>query len=143
MTNIEFLTRKNEIIKDVTGRTLVPEDQIVELKHLPELTVDSGCGEELGTHICTYCAIFYGDEFNATDVNCTGCPMKEAGNRCNDKDSSWRKLKVIWEDNAKDEDVEKLRDLVIQYNDERVHALTNDEIFELHMEGETVIDNSY
>lgn len=63
MTVTEYIHKKNAIIKEFTGKTLVPNDQIMECEQVP-LSMDTD------STACPYCAIFV----NRHKV-CKGCPM--------------------------------------------------------------------
>ena len=72
MTVVEYIRRKNDILKRATGLVLVPEDQIKEVK-THELTPL----KYLGAHNCPYCK-----EYLIPNSGCTGCPMYESSNPC-------------------------------------------------------------
>ena len=69
MSVVEFIKRKNELIKKHTGMVLVPEDQIEECEKRYLSTFDD-------EKACPYCQV-YSDFYN-----CTGCPMSKADNCC-------------------------------------------------------------
>lgn len=50
MTVTEYIHKKNAIIKEFTGKTLVPNDQIMECEQVP-LSMDTD------SIACPYCAI--------------------------------------------------------------------------------------
>ena len=116
MSVVEFIKRNSEIVKAVTGVTLVPEDQIVDIpedKRTP-LDLDDDLSEYsfLGTEYCPYCALYFNDK------DCKGCPVYEAGNDCNQEDNNntWMKANDIWMEKSTEKDWKKLRDLVAEYN---------------------------
>ena len=76
MTVTEFMQKKNEILRDITGLTLVPEEQIVEV---PKTMLNTDSTDIGNGDICPYCRIF---------MNCNGCPMDIAGNNCDISDNS-------------------------------------------------------
>ena len=68
MTVVEFLRKKNEIIKKHTGLILVPEAQIVEVAKVP-----LSMNEDINA--CPYCKIWFSED-------CIGCPMAANNNDC-------------------------------------------------------------
>ena len=68
MTVAEYIHRKNAIIEEVTGKTLVPDDQIIECKQVPLAMNDDST-------TCPYCAIYA-----IPNESCKGCPMFEIEN---------------------------------------------------------------
>ena len=125
MTVIEYIKRKNKIIFDVTGVTLVPESQIVEVVTDNDLGLsynDRDLVLILGD-VCPYCQTFYVQD-NTTDERCfadnneySECPMSIAGNKCREReDSTWWKASEIWRVDASIPDIEKLESLVKEYN---------------------------
>ena len=116
MSVTEFLRRKNEIIKAVTGVILVPEDQIVDIpenkRPLPTQNKKYSSPEYrfLESDFCPYCTLYL-------DNKCNGCPMNEAGNRCSpDNDNTWSVVNNLWIVKSIEEDWKKLRDLIVEYN---------------------------
>jgi len=82
MSVVEFIQRKNQIIFDDLGVTLVPEDQIEECtKHKLFLDINP-------TSACPYCAVYYynpeedDEDSDDPDLWCPHCPMAKAGNVC-------------------------------------------------------------
>ena len=73
----EYIKKKNEILKEHTGITLVPEDQITN----PELLTKLNMG--LDRFFCPYCVLY----------SCYECPMSKAGNECMDNDSSYQRIR--------------------------------------------------
>ena len=74
MTVVDFIERKNELVFEATGYTLVPSDQIVEVVKMP-LNLGTSDAE-----ICPYCALYIEEDFERDA--CEGCPMEKAANRC-------------------------------------------------------------
>ena len=76
MTVIEYMKRKNEILKEYMGIDfdLVPENQLAECKKVR--LYDTSLGS------CPYCRVYENNE-------CIGCPMANAGNECTDEKSTW------------------------------------------------------
>jgi hypothetical protein len=71
----EFIKKKNKIIYDEFGITLVPEDQIEEC---PKHKLDTYSA----IRACPYCVVYVNDR-------CVDCPMYKAGNECNSVVSTW------------------------------------------------------
>jgi hypothetical protein len=79
MTVETYIRRKNEIVKEATDKTLVPEEQIEDIpdfKYLLSIDNDS--------EACPYCAVYINLE-----SNCTECPMAKVGNNCIVGDSTY------------------------------------------------------
>jgi Tfp pilus tip-associated adhesin PilY1 len=73
VTTLKYLKKKNKILKKVTGLTLVPKEQLKNVKLKEPLYV----GEVLDdVSICPYCVLYM------KDSSCTECPMYKAGNSC-------------------------------------------------------------
>ena len=114
MTDTAFLKKKNKIVKRVTGDVLIPDDQIVETgMEQVELVFGESYLKILGSDICPYCIYYYKDE-----EGCSNCPISLAGNKCDNKGSSWRKAKSKWAEKATTADIQELRELCEQYNEE-------------------------
>jgi hypothetical protein len=112
MTSKQYLEAKNEIVKRVTGVTLIPEDQIIEHKFVELFPVYP---KELYGEICTYC-----QTYDVKETYCEECPMSTAGNICEDNtDSTWHKANLEWIKLATEYDKEELENLAVQYNDEQ------------------------
>ena len=116
MSVVEFMKRKNEIVKAVTGVILVPEDQIVDIPEDKRVLLAQKKKYDLfeyhflNADYCPYCALYINNE-------CKGCPMYEAGNRCDQgKYNTWTKANKIWTEISTKKDWKKLRDLVAEYN---------------------------
>ena len=101
MTTIQYIQAKNKILFDLSGITLVPESQMMEIP-ITRLYLDSD------SSCCTYCRHF---------VNCVGCPMYLAGNDCDANHSTYNqvrdKLKIL-----ELRHIPAIHDLVNQYNEE-------------------------
>ena len=78
MTTLEYMEKKNEIIYKLTGVTLIPKDQLIEVEAKP---LSTGGDDEC----CPYCVI-YRTEHDFTD--CYNCPMSKANNECDLDDGS-------------------------------------------------------
>ena len=79
MTVVEFLQRKNEIIRDATGISLVPDNQIQKYEH------DGFLSMKNDQYACPYCDMFFSN-------NCIGCPMDTAGNNCTNEYSTYNQV---------------------------------------------------
>jgi len=116
MTSKQYLKKKNKIVKNVTGVTLIPKDQIV--KHpFVELTEDLAILFKLPAVCCTYCQLYQED-------SCKKCPMAKAGNKCrtlenDDADNTWSKANEIWTETSTVKNMKKLLKLVKRYNKEK------------------------
>ena len=116
MSVAEFLRRKNEIIKAVTGVILVPEDQIVDIPEDKRVLLAQKKKYDLFEHYylnadyCPYCALYFSDE-------CKDCPMCKAGNCCNKNDhSTWYVANNLWMEKSSGVDWMKLKELIDEYN---------------------------
>jgi len=104
MTTTELINKKNQIVFNVTGKMLVPVDQIVEVEAIrlePML--------HLSGSSCIYCEVFRS--------GCSNCPMAMAGNECiKDENNTFEVCAKLWKEKATKEDKEKLYDLIVEYN---------------------------
>lgn len=116
MELLEFLRRKNKLIQDFAGNKdliLIPKEQMfdIEKRILPEDTIFDG-------DICPYCLVF-NDREEPAEVPCGGCPMNEAGNMCDNEDSTYTRIKEVLD---KDFKIDSLRqipgmlELIREYN---------------------------
>jgi len=119
MTVTEFIKRKNEIVKRVTGLTLVPDDQIEECEQIK--LQQSVSFKTLGAGICPYCMVYNKDE----SCICNDCPMNKANNDCSEINSTWREINPVWRNKATESDMKELEELVKQYNKELKDENTN------------------
>jgi hypothetical protein len=106
----EFIRRKNAILFDITGITLVPEDQIeeVEAKPLTKNWTNGG--------LCPYCRLY-----NQLDdiVDCSQCIMSKRGNECNGINSTYKQIIKALSDNymlISFERIPKVKALISEYN---------------------------
>ena len=106
MTPIEYMHQKNALVKRVTGHTLIPEDQIVDVK-----VVELMPSEVLSDINCPYCRVYRGI------IDCTGCPMDEAHNNCSDMNSTYQLCDAAWNAHASQSDKNELLALAIKYNE--------------------------
>lgn len=97
-----FTHKKNQILFDLTGIILVPEDQIEDCE-VKELFSDS---DDL---CCPYCRVYLAN-------NCVNCPMAVAGNRCSMHTSStyYQIINVVHPKIIAE--IPKIIDLVNEYN---------------------------
>ena len=109
MNTKKFIKKKNKIIKKVTGRTMVPKDQIVNIPK-QKLSEDYYSSKGLTDLICPYCRLYFSNE-------CVDCPMHEAKNDCiTNQYSTYRMIQPLWREKAKNKDILKLQKLTIKYN---------------------------
>lgn len=98
MTTLEYMKRKNEILKKMTGKELIPEDQMVEVDAYPLGMTDTLTGIDSASDgsICPYCIVYTDGECDSDDSDsCTLCPMKEAGNWCNEEEGPLPTYKIV------------------------------------------------
>lgn len=108
-----FIIKKNEIVKRVTGETLVPEDQIIDE---PKVLLNNFPGIfKLHAEICPYCVSRAAE---LGHVYCKTCPMYLADNGCDDINSTWNKANKIWRNLATESDKFQIERLVNRYNRE-------------------------
>lgn len=115
MTPMEYMHKKNALIEDATGLTLIPENQIKDIE-IKELSLDNDI------YACPYCEEYYP---MGGDTECNGCPMFEKENSCFAWNSSYRGVMNSLERSFPDhygvsivEHIPGIEDLVIQYNKE-------------------------
>lgn len=78
MTTLEFIKKKNEIIRNHCGVTLIPEAQMIDLPKV-KLTM------EMDREACPYCVMFLRNQ-------CRECPMFLAGNDCHEPHSTYAEM---------------------------------------------------
>jgi len=112
MTTIEFLKKKNQILREYLGLNfdLVPEEQMINVP-FKELSNETSAGG------CPYCVEY----LNAITAECTGCPMTLAGNSCEvDENDTWTRyiseVKFTHVE-EKSEAYEPMNDLIKEYNE--------------------------
>ena len=115
MTVVEFISRKNTILREITGVTLVPADQILEVESKPlssEKTSDAG--------ICPYCVIYVGNR-------CIDCPMYKANNGClnSDEEDTGTYKQVIIALNTRIAAVPEIQSLVREFNQQFTKEIFN------------------
>ena len=105
MTTIEFMTRKNAILKEMTGLVLIPEDQLKAVA--PErLYMDDSDGG-----MCPYCQTF------DAMIDCEDCPMSIAGNNCEQRDSTYMAVyNHLKESSQTIHETPAILDLVAEFN---------------------------
>lgn len=106
MTALDYLKKKNELVRRVTGKTLIPEYQLVE----HELTKEELAGFRpnfgLSVDNCTYCIMYI-----VGRNSCKNCPMYRAGNHCAEEKSTYEKARGKWEQKSTQYDKEALYEL--------------------------------
>ena len=127
MTTIEFLTKKNEIVERVTGKVLVPDDQMEEV---PFQELDTLVGAylvdnttmSLHAAICPYCEAHRElvETCKHARINCDNCIMDKKGNGCMsaEESSTWEDCHELWDELATKKDEADLISLIEQYNKE-------------------------
>lgn len=110
----QFIKKKNKLVKKVTGKILVPKNQIVNEPKTTHLTAYSTYSTYLDSSNCPYCAERT-QPYTYTD--CSTCPMALAGNICsNNPDSTWIRAATKWADKSTEKDHKKLIKLIKRYN---------------------------
>lgn len=107
MTTVEYLRRKNKILKELTGITLVPESQIVAV---PKLKLK----EDYDGGICPYCIAFDLSSYAYAWNKCKLCPMSLQDNGCYNVLSTYNQVRQkLPEDIC---DIPAIQELVKEYN---------------------------
>ena len=106
MTALEYMTKKNKIVKRVTNETLIPEKQLVEVYYNDNFSP----ANVLLISNCPYCNLYYTENHK-----CSSCPMSQAGNNCFNKGSSFKATNGKWYRLATEDDNQELLDLGIEY----------------------------
>ena len=78
MSPLDYMKKKNKILFDITGKWLIPKDQLMNVE-----------ARKLGykdSDICPYCLLYLED-------GCKECPMCKAGNRCVFYSSTYGKIR--------------------------------------------------
>ena len=123
MRMTELIKRKNKILFDLTGLTLVPFNQVEELEK--KILVEAGdVGEGIlsDSMICPYCVV--AAQTHDGGVDCSDCPMSMAGNSCNrspdEEDSTYTAMikKLATLGYSQLNEVPGMDDLVREYNSE-------------------------
>ncbi|MFA7029976.1 MAG: hypothetical protein WC179_06885 [Candidatus Cloacimonadaceae bacterium] len=112
MTVIEYMKRKNEILKEYIGIDfdLIPENQLAECEKIR--LYDTSMGS------CPYCLVY-------ADNDCIECPMANAGNNCSDEKSTWSTYtgfcyitEIYPHNNILSPAYKPMVELIVQYNKE-------------------------
>lgn len=111
MTIVEYIKRKNKILKEITGIILVPESQI---KEIPAIKLDIDRYDDSG--ICPYCLVYLDHSKEYELEPCKGCPMKEQGNDCLNKELQSTYRQIINKLNTAIYAVSAIRNLATEYN---------------------------
>ena len=69
MSTLELMIKKNAIFEELTGVTLIPDDQLVDTVRMPLSSRSSVLA-------CPYCQLYN------HNIDCTECPMAKANNNC-------------------------------------------------------------
>jgi len=105
MTSLEYMQKKNKLVEKVTGKILVPDDQLINVPYSEHfIPRDSLKGSN-----CPYCNIYYND-----NIKCSKCPMYK-DNYCIDVDSTYYKANILWRDLSTNDNKNELLDLGEQY----------------------------
>jgi len=102
MTSLEYMQKKNKLVKRVTGKVLIPNDQLKNVRYSREFKPSIS----LKDINCPYC-VFYD--------SCSDCPMSRAGNNCNSIDSTFSVVNRIWQDVSTRDDRNELFKLGLKY----------------------------
>jgi hypothetical protein len=111
MLGTEYMRQKNRIIKRVTGCTLVKESNIIDVPKT-KLYTRTDSIKHLEASLCLYCVTGY--DFNG----CEKCPIAKNGDACDTDGSSWRICRELWERLATEKDIQELKDLIEEYNND-------------------------
>jgi len=100
----DFMRRKNEIIKRVTRKILIPEKLIKNVKKRKLEKTD----KSLLASSCPYCQLYI-------DKNCKECPfIKEIGLKC--FEINFTEIQREWNERATNEDLNELNVIIEEYN---------------------------
>ena len=105
MTSLEYLIKKNELVERVTGKILIPSDQLEDVPYSEEFKPS----EDLNGSNCPYCVAL------APCDTCEPCIMYKRGNECINPSSSYTIANNVWLELATDEDREELYQLGLDY----------------------------
>jgi hypothetical protein len=109
MTALEYMKKKNKLVFKVTGKVLIPKDQLVDVEFSDEFEPE----EWLNATNCPYCNLH---------ESCETCPMALAGNQCRKMDDYGNPLKntfstanEAWLEKSTEKTRQKLYRLGVKY----------------------------
>jgi len=103
MTALEYMIKKNELVKRVTGKILIPREQLEEVPYSSEFEPSI----EIRSYNCPYCNLFYNNR-------CCKCPMYK-DNYCLTDDSTYDIVSKLWEELSTKDDRNELFKLGLKY----------------------------
>jgi len=106
MNSLEYMIKKNELVKKVTGKVLIPKEQLVNIQYSDAFEPS----KNLSIINCPYCNIYHNSGFK-----CSGCPMDEANNNCKVERNSYRVADSLWYKLVTEEDRNELFELGLEY----------------------------
>ncbi len=112
MTTREFLIAKNKLVMEVTGKVLIPDDQIEDE---PKVKLDSSSKylDSLAHTICPYCV----SRIRIGYSYCSSCPMSIAGNECGTANGdTWDSADDGWIEKATNRNKREMQRLILEYN---------------------------
>ena len=109
MTPLEYLKTKNELVFKVTGKVLIPDDQLIEHELNDDEFGRFESWSRLDDENCTYCLKHY--------PACHNCPMGKAGNRCSNDDSTYQVATDAWNRLATKENEKELLNLGVKFKE--------------------------
>ena len=109
MTPLEYLKTKNELVFKVTGKVLIPDDQLIEHELNDEAMSKFIPHKLLNSDNCTYCLKHY--------PTCHNCPMSTAGNWCFYAGSTYQVATDAWNKLATSDDRQRLYNLDVKFKE--------------------------
>lgn len=112
-------TAKNALLKEVTGKTLIPDNQMINVEMEFPLLYDCG---ELTDENCLYCK-----KWIDVENDCSKCVMAQMGNHCGSLDTStWATVSREWRYTVTKEERLQYKDLILQYNHRVIDIILED-----------------
>jgi len=110
MTVKKYIERQAKIVKEETGLSLLPKEQVVDLSVSDKMVQHMGDwlslaekpgfkGTLLDTHNSPYCVEYL---LSSEDESCEGCPVHEAGNNCFDAGSTYVDANMLLQKRGRD-----------------------------------------